>query len=164
MKPATISELKKELKYKTNQELIDYCLKMARFKLEIKELLTYLVFESENEDRYIIGVKEYISNEFKSISSTNYYYIKKTVRKILRQTKRYIRYSKNKETEAILLMHFCKHMLLIRPQIRHNRVLSNMYNKQVELAGKAINRLHEDLQYDLFQDLKELGELSSKSS
>ncbi|MBT8258962.1 MAG: hypothetical protein KJO49_10855 [Bacteroidia bacterium] len=164
MKAATISEIKKELKFKTNQELIDYCLKMARFKLESKELLTYLVFESENEDRYVSGVQDYISNEFDTISATNYYYIKKTVRKILRQTKRYIRYSKNKESEAILLMHFCKQMLMVRPQIRHNRVLSNMYNKQLELAGKAISTLHEDLQYDLFQDLEELATLSSDTS
>ena len=161
MKAATISELKKELKFKTNQELIDYCLKMARFKLESKELLTYLVFESENEDNYVQSVKSYISTEFETISATNYYYIKKTVRKILRQTKRYIRYSKNKETEAVLLMYFCKHLLKVKPSIRHNRVLTNMYNKQLELAGKAIKTLHEDLQYDLFQDLEELVNLSS---
>jgi len=49
MKPATITELKKELKYRSQEQLVDYCLAMARFKLESKELLTYLVFESENE-------------------------------------------------------------------------------------------------------------------
>ncbi len=141
---------------------MDYCLAMARFKLESKELLTYLVFESENEDRYVAGVKDYISNEFKALDSNNYYYIKKSVRKILRQSKRYIRYSKKKETEALILMHFCKHMLMIDPHIRHNRVLSNMYNKQLELAGKAISSLHKDLQYDLFQDLEELATLSSE--
>ena len=49
MKPATITEIKKELKFRSQEQLIEYCLTMARFKLESKELLTYLVFESENE-------------------------------------------------------------------------------------------------------------------
>lgn len=156
MKAATITELKKELQYRSQQELLNYCLAMARFKLESKELLTYLVFESDNEDRYVQGVKDFISDEFNEITARNYYYIKKSVRKILRQTKRYIRYSKNKETEAHVLIHFCSCMTNLIPDIRKNRVLSNMYNKQREMALKAINKLHEDLQYDLFQKLEDL--------
>ena len=57
MKPATITEIKKELKFRSQEQLIEYCLTMARFKLESKELLTYLVFESENEQAYIDSVK-----------------------------------------------------------------------------------------------------------
>lgn len=163
MKAATITEIRKELKLRSHEQLVDFCLKMARFKLESKELLTYLVFESENEEAYINSVKSYVTREMNAITARNFYYIKKSVRKILRQTKRYIRYSKNKETEAILLMHFCRHMLMIKPHIRANRVLSNMYNKQLELAGKAIASLHEDLQYDLFQDFNELTDLHSIS-
>ena len=53
MKPATLPELKKELKYRSQDDLIKFCLAMARFKLESKELLTYLVFESEDEQAYI---------------------------------------------------------------------------------------------------------------
>ena len=60
MKTATISELKKELKYKSQEQLLEYCLAMARFKKESKELLTYLVFESEQEDTYIKSVKQYM--------------------------------------------------------------------------------------------------------
>ena len=101
MKPATITELKKELKYRSQDQLIDYCLTMARFKLESKELLNYLVFESENEALYIEGVKNYITTTFEEISATNFHYIKKSVRKILRQTKRFIRYSKKKETREV---------------------------------------------------------------
>ena len=100
MKSATLPALKKELQYRSQEQLIDFCLTMARFKLESKELLTYLVFESENEEAYIDSVKAYIDDTFDEINATNYYYIKKSVRKILRQVKRYIRYSKKKETEA----------------------------------------------------------------
>jgi hypothetical protein len=148
MKPATITELKKELKYRSQEQLVDYCLAMARFKLESKELLTYLVFESENEVTYIESVKDYITNSFQEINTLNYHYIKKTVRKILRQTKRFIRYSKKKETEAELLIYFCKVLGEMKPSYKRNTVLTNTYNKQLELAQKAIAKVHEDLQYD----------------
>lgn len=153
MKPATIFELKKELGYRSQDQLIDYCLKMARFKLESKELLTYLVFESDDEVAYIESVKNYISAEFKTINTATYYYIKKSVRKILRQTKRYVRYSKKSETEAELLLHFNSELLKVRPTIKQNTILSNMYRRQLIMAKKAISKLHEDLQYDYNQKL-----------
>ena len=156
MKAATISELKRELKFRSQEQLIEYCLAMARFKLETKELLTYLVFESENETTYIQSAKVYITSEFSVISTTNYYYMKKSVRKILRQTKRYIRYSKKKETEAELLIHFCRKLNKLKPSIRHNKVLTNMYNNQLSMAKKAIAKLHEDLQYDYNLEVESL--------
>jgi hypothetical protein len=156
MKPATITELKKELKYRTQEQLVDYCLAMARFKIESKELLTYLVFESENEAVYIESVKEYITASFQEIQATNYHFIKKTVRKILRQTKRFIRYSKKKETEAELLIYFCKELGNMKPSYKRNAVLTNTYNKQLELAQKAIAKVHEDLQYDYNLMIEEL--------
>lgn len=156
MKPATITELKKELKFRSQEQLIEYCMAMARFKLESKELLTYLVFESEDESAYIESVKTYIDTTFSEISTTNFYYIKKSVRKILRQTKRFIRYSKKKETEAELLIYFCKILGGLKPSIDRNTVLTNMYNKQLELAQKAIIKVHEDLQYDYNLMIEEL--------
>jgi hypothetical protein len=159
MKPATIIELKKELKYRSQEQLIDYCLKMARFKIESKELLTYLVFESENEQAYIDGVKSYISSEFQTINAKNFYFIKKSVRKILRQTKRFVRYSKIKETEAELLIYFCQELIAMKPSIKSNKVLTNMYNKQLEMAMRAINKLHEDLQFDYEMRLQDLTQL-----
>lgn len=148
MKAATITELKKELKYRSQDQLLDYCLAMARFKLESKELLTYLVFESENETAYIQSVKSYMDIEFSQINTASYHYIKKSVRKILRQVKRYIRYSKKKETEAELLSYFCTKLKDIEPPITKNKVLTNMYNTQLRLAKNAIAKLHPDLQYD----------------
>ena len=158
MKPATITELKKELKYRSQEQLVDYCLAMARFKLESKELLTYLVFESENEVTYIESVKTYITISFNEVNTLSYHYIKKSVRKILRQVKRFIRYSKKKETEAELLIFFCKELGEMRPSFKRNTVLTNTYNKQLELAKKAISKVHEDLQYDYNLMIEELDD------
>lgn len=156
MKPASITELKKELKYRSQEQLIEYCMAMARFKLESKELLTYLVFESENETAYIDSVKSYIAVSFSEINTVSYHFIKKSVRKILRQTKRFIRYSKKKETEAELLIYFCQELGEMSPTFKRNTVLTNTYNKQLELAQKAIAKVHEDLQYDYNLMIEEL--------
>lgn len=156
MKGATIAELRKELRFKTKEELFEYCLTLARYKVESKELLTYLVFESEDEHSYIESVKTYMNLEFSTINTDSYHYIKKSARKILRQVKRYIRYSKQKETETALLLHFCECMMALEPSIFKNTVLSNMYYRQKEMAIKAMQKLHEDLQYDYQLVLEDL--------
>ncbi len=107
MKAVTVKELKTELNNCSNTEMIELCLRLSKFKKENKELLTYLLFESSNEEGYIQSVKTEIDEQFDLINTKTYYFIKKSVRKILRTIKKYIRYSKNKETEVELLLYFC---------------------------------------------------------
>ena len=89
MKTATVKELKTELEYQSKDGLLELCMHLSKFKKENKELLTYLLFESENEARYIEGIKEEINKQFELINTSSYYYIKKSVRKILRMVKKY---------------------------------------------------------------------------
>jgi len=156
MKAATLKEIKLELKECSQEELLDYCLRLSRFKKENKELLTYLLFESANEAGYIESVKSEIEEEFKHINKTSVYYIKKSVRKILRYTKKYIRYSKKKETEVELLIYYCNELLKIKPSIKENKALKNLYQRQIESIKKALSTLHEDLQYDFEMELEAL--------
>ncbi|NNC70126.1 MAG: hypothetical protein HKN90_04805 [Flavobacteriaceae bacterium] len=156
MKTATIKELKKEFEYRSKDELLDLCLRLARFKKENKELLTYLLFEADNEAGYIESIKNEIDEQFELINTKSYYYIKKSVRKILRMVKKYIRYSKDKETETELLLHFCKILKEMKPSIQKNRALLNIFNRQIILIEKTISMLHEDLQYDYKQELEEI--------
>ena len=60
MKPATVKQLKDELKSRDNQQLVELCLSLTKFKKENKELLTYLLFEAEDERGYIESIKEEI--------------------------------------------------------------------------------------------------------
>ena len=115
MKAVTVSVLKKELKQHTQEELIEICLKLAKFKKENKELLTYALFDSHDEDEYIREIKEEIDVEFSKLNHDSLYYVKKSVRKILRMLKKYIRYSKKKETEAYVLLHFCGKLKELKP-------------------------------------------------
>ena len=148
MKPVTIKKIKDELHYKSSQELIELCLKLSKFKKENKELLSYLLFDAEDEETYINSVNEYITLLFADINTKSFFYIRKSVRKILKLTKKYIRYSKKKETEVEMLLHFCKELKEISPSISKSPRLLNVYNRQLILIKKAIATLHEDLQYD----------------
>jgi hypothetical protein len=148
MKPVTIKKIKDELHYKSSQELIELCLKLSKFKKENKELLSYLLFDAEDEESYINSVNEYITLLFADINTKSFFYIRKSVRKILKLTKKYIRYSKKKDTEVELLLHFCKELKEISPSISKSPRLLNVYNRQLILIKKAIATLHEDLQYD----------------
>lgn len=153
----SVTEIKKELKTKSKEELITLCLSLAKFKKDSKELLNYLLFEAENEHLYIQSVKEEISDQFKTINTSHYHYMKKGVRKVLRNTKKFIRYSKKKETEVELLLHFCVEMKNIQPSIQKNTVLMNLFERTQITISNAISKLHEDLQYDYMRELDDLS-------
>ncbi len=157
MKAVTVRELNQELTYRTPKELRDLCLRLSRFKKENKELLTYLLFESSDEQRYIEGVKKEIDEEFEQVNKTSYYYIKKSVRKILKNTRKYIRYSQKKQTEVELLLYYCTKLKNLSPSIQRNTTLMNLYNRLIDTIIKKLPGLHEDLQYDYGTELSKLN-------
>jgi hypothetical protein len=132
------------------------CLRLARFKKENKELLSYLLFESSDERAYIDRIKKEIDEQFKLINTTSTYFIKKSIRKILRNTKKYIRYSQKKETEVELLIYFCSKMKQFNPPVLKNTSMNNLYSKLIESIKKSMLSLHEDLQYDYGRELDQL--------
>ncbi|WP_424493004.1 hypothetical protein [Salinimicrobium sp. GXAS 041] len=157
MKPATVKQLKDELKHRSHDELLQTCLRLSKFKKENKELLTYLLFESSNEAEYIERVKQEVEADFKEINTNNYYYVKKSIRKILRNIKKHIRYSGRKETEVELLIYFLLKMDSFSPSIHRNKTLQNLYDRQRAMVEKKLASLHEDFQYDFEMELEELS-------
>lgn len=77
MKASTIKQLKDELTNKSALELKELCLQLARFKVENKELLTYLLFEASDEDQYVLNCKSFINELFSEIDTKNAYYVRK---------------------------------------------------------------------------------------
>lgn len=156
MKPASIKELKQELSYRSQEDLLDICLRLSKFKKENKELLTYLLFDSSDESDYVERVKHEVDLQFSDINTRNYYFIKKSVRKILRNLKKFIRYSGKKETEIELLIHFCSRLQSFSPPIEKNKTLHNSYQRELALIHRKIPSLHEDLQHDYERELRNL--------
>lgn len=156
MKAASLKDIKTELNHRSTQELLELCLRLSKFKKENKELLTYLLFESTNEAGYIESVKAQMDEQFEGINTKTFFYIKKSVRKILRELKKFIRYSPNKETEVELLLYFCHKLKEFTPSIKRNTTLTNLYTRQIDFINKKVAALHEDLQFDYKLELEEL--------
>jgi hypothetical protein len=156
MKAVSIKELKDELANCSPKEMRELCLRLARFKKENKELLTYLLFESSDEGLYIESVKNEVDLQFEQINKKSSYLIKKSFRKILRTIRKYSRYSPKKETEVELLLYFCTRMKKFNPSVHKNTGLHNFYIRLIETIRKKIVFLHEDLQFDYGAELNGL--------
>lgn len=158
MKAATIHELKEELNTVKPAQLTELCLRLARFKKENKELLTYLLFEAHNEQDYIKSIKAETDEQFGEINLSHLYFAKKSLRKIVRIINKYSRYSGAKTTEVELRLHFCAKLKESGIPIRQNAVISNLYDSQLKKIDTVLGTLHEDLQYDYRKELSELTE------
>jgi hypothetical protein len=156
MKAATVHEIKQELLTLKPPALAELCLRLARFKKENKELLTYLLFEAHNEAGFITGVQEEVDELFTTINLSHLYFAKKTLRKIVRVINKYARYSGNKQTEIELRIHFCKKLNASGIPYERNTVISNLYDGQVKKIKGLLESLHEDLQYDYRRDVDAL--------
>ena len=148
MKSATVSELKKELEHLSPKEIAELTLRLARFKKENKELLTFLIYESHDLPGYIRQVKEEMDHEFLTMNRDSLYLAKKSLRKILRITGKYVRYTGSKEAEVELLIHFIGNIHRTNIPFRSGAVISNLYDTQVKKIVKLIDLLDEDLQHD----------------
>lgn len=156
MKAATIHEIKQELNTTPPAALLDLCLRLAKYKKENKELLTFLLFEAHDEAAYIESVKRDIDEQFAGINHSNLYFAKKSLRKILRTTTKYIRYTGSKQAEVELLLYFCQTLINAAIPIHKSTALVNLYQFQLKKIAKVIETLHEDLQYDYLKELKKL--------
>jgi hypothetical protein len=156
MKTATIQELKQELQENSQQNLLALCLRLAKFKKENKELLTYLLFEAHDEEAYIASVKLLIDEGFTELPKANQYLTKKSLRKVLRITNKYIKYTGSKQAEVALLIYFCQKMKRLDAQIKKSTVLYNLFLQQIKKINTALKLLHEDIQYDYQRDIDEL--------
>ena len=156
MKAVSVNEIKKELAHLDSKSLQDLCMRLAKYKLENKELLTYLLFEANDESAYITLIKAEIDQHFDALPKGNVYYIKKSLRKILRITNRQIKYSGQPATEVELRIYFCSKILSAGIPLHQSRVLTNLFEKQVKKIETVIGKLPEDLRYDYLHDYESL--------
>lgn len=156
METASVSNIRKALGAVPPEVMQQMLLRLCRYKKENKELLSYLLFESDDETGYIKQVKEEIDLQFLGLNHGSYYLAKKTIRKVLRTTNKYIRYSGKKETEIELLLYFCQKLKNSKLNYKGNRTVFNLYLNQVKRIQKAIEKVHEDLQYDYQEELENL--------
>lgn len=156
MKSATVHEIKEELSTAKPAQLVELCLRLARFKKENKELLTYLLFEAHNEPGYIGSIKKEIDEQFAAINLSQLYFAKKSLRKIARIINKYCRYSGSKQTEVELRIYFCNQLKESGIPVERNAVINNLFLSQLKKINTVLATLHEDLQYDYLRDMEKL--------
>jgi len=155
MKAASINEIKKELQTLDINTLRELCMRLARYKKENKELLTYLLYEADNERSYISAIKEELDEMFRELPSrTNLYYVKKGLRKILRFANKQIKYSGIKQTELEIRIYFCSSILDAKIPLREGTVLYNLYQQQLKKIYAIVLKLPEDLQLDYQREVE----------
>jgi superfamily II RNA helicase len=157
MKAASISEIKKELLELDPKVVQELCMRMAKYKKENKELLTYMLFEAHDEPAFVSNVKVEMDALFHSLPSGNVYYIKKSLRKILRIVNKQIKYSGLKQTELELRLYFCGKMKEANVPLRSSTVLYNINEQQLKKIKTLLTQLPEDLQYDYHHEISALG-------
>ena len=154
MTTASLQEIKKELRTLDPEKVQDLCNRLAKYKKENKELLTYLLFEAHDEQAYVENVKEELRELFKTLPTSNVYLIKKTLRKILRFANKQIKYSGIKQTELELRIFFCTKMKEAKIPRLPGTVLFNLYQQQLKKIESSFAKLPEDIQADYDREMK----------
>lgn len=145
---ASLAEIKKELQ-QTDADVIQWlCLRLAKYKKENKELLGYLLFESQDEASYVRQIKEDIDSQFEELKGRNLYIVKKMLRKTLRYANRHIKYSERDETDLELRIYFCEKVKGAKIPLDNSPALFNLYQGQLKKINTILAKLPEDLKSD----------------
>ena len=155
----TLNEIKKELKTKSNEELLEYCLLIAKYKKDNKEYLGYLMFDDEDSHTYLQRVLAHIEFQFEEIQDQKHWYlIKKSWRKILRNISKCAKFAKNKELEIQMTIHFVRQVQASGVPYYAFNTLANIVALQLKKIRTILPQLHEDLQFDYERELQSLLE------
>ena len=153
MKSASSNEIKAALHNLSPKELQLICMRISKYKRENKELLTYLLYEADNESQYIENIKAEIDSYFENLVVLTFSNLLKKLRKVVRIAGKYIKFSGSKNVEVAALIYICKKL---KPYIHQSSstALINLYNRQIIKIDKALTKLDEDLQYDYKDEIE----------
>ncbi len=155
MKPEKLSEIKKELRALNSDQLVELCLKLAKFKKDNKELLSYFLYNADRPMDYAESVKESLLYEFQTLKKYDYQSAKE-LRKILRLISKHARYTGLPEVEVELLLWFCSGYIAYADLRTHYKPLQTIFIRQLEKLKKLILKLHDDLQFDYEVEFNQL--------
>ena len=147
MKVEKLSDIKKELKSLNSEALTEICLKLAKYKKDNKELLSYLLYEADNPLNYAEEVKSTLSINFQTLNRSAYTSTKE-IRKIVRLFTKHAKYTGSKEVEVELLLWFCEMFLKYADTRSSHKPLVTIFSRQMEKIRRILPKLHEDLQFD----------------
>lgn len=156
MKIASLAEIKKELQQLSEKELIDLITGLSKFSTDNKLFLYFQLFGRDYPQLFAEKVQEELSLEFQNANTRNNYYAKKSAQSIRRKLNKYLKFTKDKTTRIELIVFFCELLSEYGYLTFRHPVIENLYNLQVRKIEKLLSQLHEDLQFDYQEKVKEL--------
>lgn len=157
-----LQDIKKELQHLSGAQMADLCLRLARHKKENKELLAYLLFESNNQGDFVEKVKAEVGFMFSQLPVRSYD-ATKYLRKILRLIGKYIKFIASKEAEIDLMLNFCTNYIQYADRKTSYKPLRLILVRQVEKIKTSIVKLHEDLQMDFANEYSAMMDEAEKN-
>ncbi len=157
MKVTGLSELKKELNQLPTEELVSLCTALAKYKKDNKEYLDYLLYYAKSKPLFIEEVKTEIDHQFSEIdSASNLYYVKKSLRKILRLLNKFCKFLGDKPLVLEVHIYYCKKLLDSGIPFKKSQMILNLYNRELKKIHQLVASLHEDLRADYARDIEDL--------
>lgn len=156
MKSPSLSKIKTELNHLPHSVLMELFARLIKYKKENKELLNYLLFLADDENEYIEQIKLEVDELFEQVNRRQLTVSKKVLQKTVKILAKYSKYSGKKRTEVELFLYFCQKVRQSDILNSRNSTIQNIYFRQIGRIEKAINTLHEDLQYDYSEILDQL--------
>lgn len=157
MKTSSVSELKKELQQLPVEDLVGLCTALAKYKKDNKEYLDYLLYSAHSKPSFVREVKAEMEVHFSSINKeANLYYIKKTLRKILRLLNKYCKYLSDKASALELHMYYCNLLKHSGIPFRKSQLILNLYEQELKKIRSLLDGIHEDLKADYTEEIEKL--------
>lgn len=154
MKSVSSHDIRTQLLQANHAELVEYCLRLIRFKKENKELLTFVLFDADDPSGFTQRVKDEIDTSFGEMNITSVYFVKKSLRKIIRYLNKYSRIAGSKLVEAELFAEFCMQLKKLPPSVSGHKQIAKIHDTLRVKIESAISSLHPDLQYDVRKQLE----------
>jgi hypothetical protein len=159
MQIPSLAQLKKELSYLPEKELIEVILELSKFSRDNKSFLFFKLNEKDNPGFFVEMAQEDLLVEFQNARSDHYYYAKKSSQKIRRKMNKLLKLTKSKTNQIEVILFFCEQLKENGFLDHQHTVLDNLYQMQLKKAVKLIDGLHEDLQFDYEGRVEELHSL-----
>lgn len=156
MEIPSLAELKKDLSYLSEKELITLITDLAKFSRENKAFLYFKLNERDQPSLFVDSVKEELDEAFQTANTKNYHLGKKAAQTIRRKLNKALKLNKNKADQVELILYFCEELKKYGYLKFKHPVINNLFQVQVGKAKKLIAGLHEDLQSDFSYRIEEL--------
>jgi hypothetical protein len=150
-----LSDLKKELSELSKPDLIKLCLRVAKLKRENKELLAYLIFDSDDPLFYAQKLKPEIKEVFEQPFQHGYHFTK-SLRKTTRLITKYYRFTSNKQGETELLLYLVDQFHLSWRYEYRYQALGKVIFRCLEKAQANLKKIDEDFRADFEHPIAEL--------